>query len=233
MKCVLLLTLVLCLANPVPALEGGGAQEAPLPAGVASASIPTGTAWSIADGGNPTGALRNGEPATQENVLALLAEAKELWPDGMTWNYLKNEASGNNVYDSDPETSIAAACVAERQLSGVDACGAFAALLSDYVFGPSANPARRLEDNTQVRPGDIVFRVNPDGATAHVSVALTTAHFERGMYRIRTADGNISGKVRWYDDAPDYPTRINSTQIPAGMSTRVIYTRYPEEAPAP
>ena len=137
MKPILLLTLVLCLTLPAPA--GGGVPEAEERA-VTRTSMETGTAWSIADPQNPTGALRNGEPITEENVLALLAEAKELWPGGMTWNYLEKAESGNNIYASDPDMSIGAACVTEWQLSGAEACGAFAAMLSDYVFGPPPTP---------------------------------------------------------------------------------------------
>lgn len=233
MKPILLLALVFCLSLPVPPLEGGGAQAAPEtegPTAVAAAGEPigTGTAWSITDNGYPTGVLQNGQPATEENVLALLAEAKKLWPDGMTWTYLDRAQSGNNVYDSDPGASIGAACVAEHQVSNVDACGAFAAMLSDYVFGPSSNPARRLEDNAQARPGDIVFRINPDGTTAHVNIAMTTVRYEDGVPCIRTADGNVGGKVRWFDTASNYPTRVNGEPRWTGDSIRVIYTRYPE-----
>ncbi|WP_325201150.1 hypothetical protein [Oscillibacter sp.] len=229
MKPILLLTLVLCLARPLPATAGGGVPETEEgTAAVTSMPIETGTAWSIADSQNPTGVLRNGRPVTEENVLTLLAEAKELWPGGMTWTYLDRADSGNNVYDADPGASIGASCVAEYQLSHEEACGAFAAMLSDYVFGPAANPARRLEDNAQVRPGDIVFRINPDGTAAHVNVALTTAHDQGGLPCIRTADGNVGGKVQWFDTVSNYPTRVNAEPRWLGDSTRAVYTRYPE-----
>lgn len=123
--------------------------------------------------------------------------------------------------------SAGAACVAEFQLSHEEGCGAFAAMLSDYVFGPSSNPARRLEDNAQVRPGDIVFRVNPDGSAAHVGIAMTTAHDEGGIPSIRTADGNVNGAVQWFDTVSNYPTRVNGEPLSPGGSIRVIYTRYP------
>ena len=96
-----------------------------------------------------------------------------------------------------------------------------------YLEG-SANPARRLEDNAQVRPGDIVFRVNPDGAAAHVNIAMTTAHDQGGLPCIRTADGNVGGKVQWFDTVPNYPTRVNAEPRWPGESVRVIFTRYPE-----
>lgn len=214
------------------ALAGGevlGAEaEGLAAAAAASEPVDAGAAWSIMDNQYPTGTLQNGLPVTEENVLALLAEAKELWPDGMTWTYLDRAPSGNNIYDADPGTSVGAACVAEYQVSHVEACGAFAAMLSDYVFGPSGNPARKLEDNAQVRPGDIVFRINPDGVTAHVNIAMTTAHYEGGLPCVRTADGNVGGTVQWFDTAPNYPTRVNAEPRWLGDSTRVIYTRYPE-----
>lgn len=227
MKTILLLTLVLCLGLPAPE-DGGAREESPATEAVTAGTTDAGTAWSIADNGHPTGTLQNGQPVTEENVLALLAEAKQLWPDGMVWTTPDRAESGNNVYASDPGTSVGAACVAEYQLSHEEACGAFAAMLSDYVFGPSANPARRLEDNAQVRPGDIVFRINPDGNAVHVNVALTTAHDQGGLPCVRTADGNVGGKVRWFDDAPDYPTRVNAEPRYLGESVRVVYTRYPE-----
>ena len=214
------------------ALAGGevlGAEaERPAAAAAASEPIDAGAAWSIADNRYPTGTLQNGQPVTEEHVLALLAEAKKLWPDGMTWTYLDRAPSGNNIYDSDPSTSVGAACVAGYQVSHVEACGAFAAMLSDYVFGPSGNPARKLEDNAQVRPGDIVFRINPDGSTAHVNIAMTTAHYEGDLPCVRTADGNVGGKVQWFDTVPNYPTRVNAEPRWLGDSIRVIYTRYPE-----
>lgn len=231
MKPILLFTLVLCLTLPVPTPEDGGAREEarrPAAEAVTTETVDGVTAWSIADNGHPTGVLQNGKPVTQENVLALLAEAKELWPNGMTWTYLDRGLPDNNVYHADPDTSVGAACAAQYEMSHEEACGAFAAMLSDYIFGPSANPARRLEDNAQVRPGDIVFRVNPDGAAAHVNVALTTAHYQDKLPCIRTADGNVGSKVRWFDDAADYPTRVNTEPRYLGESFRVIYTRYPE-----
>lgn len=225
MKPILLLTLVLCLTCPLPA--GGAVPEAEEGA-VISEVTETGTAWSVADPQNPTGTLRNGQPVTQENVLALLAEAKRLWPDGMTWTYSSRVQSGNNVYGSDPETSVGAACVAGYQLSHEEACGAFAAMLSGYAFGPSGNPARKLEENAQVRPGDIVFRINPDGSTARVNIAMTTAHYEGGLPCVQTADGNVGGKVRRFDTAPNCPVRMNAGPRRLGGSIRVIYTRCPE-----
>ena len=101
-------------------------------------------------------------------------------------------------------------------------------MLSDYVFGASSNPVRKLDDNTQVRPGDIVFRINPDGSVAHVNIALTTVgRTNGGNPGIKTADGNVGGVIEWTDTASNYPTRIDDYQRAAGISTCIIYTRYP------
>ena len=232
MKSILVLTLVLCLSLPVPAPADGGAREearrdGPTSVAVTSEPFSAGAAWSVADNRYPTGTLQNGQPVTEENVLALLTQAKRIWPSGMTWTFHERVRSGNNVYRPDSGASAGAACVAEFQLSHEEGCGAFAAMLSDYVFGPSSNPARRLEDNAQVRPGDIVFRVNPDGSAAHVGIAMTTAHDEGGIPSIRTADGNVNGAVQWFDTVSNYPTRVNGEPLSSGGSIRVIYTRYP------
>ena len=224
MKPILLLTLVLCLTCPLPA--GGAVPEAEEGA-VISEVTETGTAWSVADPQNPTGTLRNGQPVTQENVLALLAEAKRLWPDGMTWTYSSRVQSGNNVYGSDPETSVGAACVAGYQLSHEEACGAFAAMLSDYVFGLHANQGRKLEDNTQVRPGDIIFQM-ANGKLHHTRIALSTVQYQSGIPFVSTCDGNIGAAVSWDDGTQEDSCRLDGYSQNGAHITCVVYTRYPE-----
>ncbi|MCI9481495.1 MAG: S-layer homology domain-containing protein [Oscillibacter sp.] len=182
-------------------------------------------AWTIADNGYSTGRLNNGKPITQENVLELLAEAKKIWPDGLSWNYTGKDT---NIYNSGKGETIAYKAILAHRTNPAQACGGFAAMLSDYIFGASSNPVRRLTDNTQVRPGDIVFRINPDGSVAHVNIALTTVgRTNGGNPGIKTADGNVGGVIEWTDTASNYPTRIDDYQRAAGMSTCIIYTRYP------
>ena len=121
-----------------------------------------------------------------------------------------------------------ASCAAGYQVSYVEACGAFAAMLSGYAFGPSGNPARKLEENAQVRPGDIVFRINPDGSTARVNIAMTTAHYEGGLPCVQTAGGNVGGKVRRFDTAPNCPPPEKARPPPPGGSIPPIYTPWPQ-----
>lgn len=182
-------------------------------------------AWTIADNGYSTGRLNNGKPITQENVLELLAEAKKIWPDGLSWNYTGKDT---NIYNSGKGETIAYKAILAHRTNPAQACGGFAAMLSDYIFGASSNPVRRLTDNTQVRPGDIVFRINPDGSVAHVNIALTTVgRTNGGNPGIKTANGNTGGLVAWHDTASNYTDRIDDYQRAAGISTCIIYTRYP------
>lgn len=190
----------------------------------------TGTEWFIKDNKQPNGYLANGKPITETNVLAMLADAKQIWTEGMQWGGdgagIKN---GNNMYSLDMSSSVGSKCALKHRTSSTQGCGAFAAMLSDYVFGPSSNPVRKLSDNTQVRPGDIVFRINPDGSVAHVNIAMTTVgKTNGGNPGIRTANGNSGGTVNWRDTAANYTDRIDDYQRTAGMSTCIIYTRYPD-----
>ena len=74
------------------------------------------------------------------------------------------------------------ACAAGYQVSYMEACGAFAAMLSGYAFGPSGNPARKLEDNAQVRPGD------------RLELSCTLVK-EKGPVGIGEAVATVDGKV--------------------------------------
>jgi hypothetical protein len=213
--------------NPTPDPEA----PAPKPTTVAVTSTPTSngdTAWKITDNGYSDGKLNNGKSITEDNVLAMLADAKKIWFDGMQWGGDGNGIKpGNNEYSSD-STAIGAACVLKHRCSNAQGCSGFAAMLSDYIFGASSNPVRRLTDNTQVRPGDIVFRINPDGSVAHVNIALTTVgRTNGGNPGVKTANGNTGGVVDWRDTASNYTDRIDDYQRAAGISTCIIYTRYP------
>jgi len=220
--------------SPEPEPDTPKPSEEPVskPTTVTVTSEPTsiGTAWKIADSGYGDGKLNNGKDITQENVLELLAEAKKIWPNGMTWTD-NSVTSGNNSYDYEElSKSIAATTVMNNGTHPNLGCGGFAAMLSDYVFSASSNPVRKLDDNTQVRPGDIVFRLSPDGSVAHVNIAMTTVGTTNGGNPgIRTADGNVGRIVEWTDTARNYPTRIDDYERTPGQWSRcVIYTRYPE-----
>ena len=188
-----------------------------------------GTEWTVPDNGHAVGLLNNGKAATEANVLAMIEEAKKIWPHGMTWGAFKAGATGNNYY------KYTYGSPAERAISryGVDAysaCGAFACMLSDYIFGVSGNPARKLTDNTQVRPGDICVSINGKGQATHVYIAITSVGPTRtGKNGVDSANGNDGGCVSYTNNGPGwYPNMIDSYQQNAGMAHTEIWTRYPE-----
>lgn len=199
------------------------------PAAVTVTSAPTSngdTAWKITDNGYGDGKLNNGKPITQANVEAMLADAQKIWPDGMTWTV--EGTSGNNYYGN--KGAIAGGYTAWQIIHGAHrtdanyACGGYACMLSDYIFGPNAsNPCRKLDDNTQVRPGDIVIRA-VNGKTAHISIATSTVWYKNNRPGVYTADGNLSNVVCWN---ASNGTAIDSYTNSAGNSTCIIYTRYP------
>lgn len=151
---------------------------------------------------SPTGAsngtLTNGKPITEENVIELLAELEDKYPNGTS--------SGSNDY----YTSI--------QFGTGYECAGFAFRISDAVFGKAENPKRRIDDLSEIRPGDTI-RVLKNGRENHWTTALTAIDSEG--YIQSTVDGNQNGVVAWnyngwftvhYDD-PAYSYEV--------------YTRYP------
>ena len=119
-----------------------------------------------------TNVLLNGKPATEDNVLEVLAEIKEEYPQGTSWD-------SNNNY-----TSIVFGKGTE--------CAAFAFMVSDRIFG--ALPKREVSDYLDIRPGDILAVKNSAGQITHWSVA-TSAVESDGFFS--TAGGNVGGKVMW------------------------------------
>lgn len=116
------------------------------------------------------GFLTNGKAVTEENVLELLRQLETEWPVGTPWDDPKlNPDTRKNTMPS-TESGI---LMRGYRTNGTYGCGGYASMISSLVFGDTANPARRLEDLTQIRPGDIVFRVNnATGKIWHVAIAL-------------------------------------------------------------
>ena len=188
-----------------------------------------GTEWTVPDNGHAVGLLNNGKAATEANVLAMIEEAKKIWPHGMTWGAFKAGATGNNYYKY-TYGSPAERAIGRYHVDAYSACGAFACMLSDYIFGVSGNPARKLTDNTQVRPGDICVNINGKGEATHVYVAITSVGLTKtGKNGVNSANGNMGGCVSYTNNAPGrYSNMIDSYQQNAGTAHTEIWTRYPE-----
>ena len=106
-------------------------------------------------------------------------------------------------------------------------CSGYAAMISSLIFGDASNPARRLEDLSKIRPGDIVFRVdNETGAVWHIVVALETPN---EVHAFHVTDGNNGEVIRW----PDRQNPYGRTNLDSYGENRAYHleawTRYPEE----
>ena len=132
------------------------------------------------------------------------------------------------MYAYDGTMTQSGSIVAARGINATTSSGGFAALLSDYVFGLYGNEARKLADNTHVRPGDIIFQM-ANGKLIHVKVALSTVEYEEGNPCVAVCDGNINGMISWEDPSDKKSGRVDSYAREDGAYiTCAIYTRYPE-----
>lgn len=171
-----------------------------------------------------TGLLANGQPATVENVQAILDQIKQEYPEGTLWG--NSSTPGTNYYKETVGADVAAGI--HEFYGGIDlkyACGGWAAMVSDRIFGKTGAPCREVTDITKARPGDIVVKMSSDGwSIAHVNIFLS---YEPGYMfygtldsfyikpKILTCDGNVNGEVDWnhpntlYNDLEDIGTRIH------------------------
>ncbi|MDE7260646.1 MAG: copper amine oxidase N-terminal domain-containing protein [Oscillospiraceae bacterium] len=165
--------------------------------------------------------LTNGKPVTEENVLEFLRQIEKDWPVGSTWN----EKTRNEV----PSTE-ASRITANYPVNSVYGCGGYAAMVSSLIFGDTGNPGHKLDDLSQIRPGDIIFRINnKTGAVWHVTVALESPN-EINAYHV--TDGNCGGTVHW-PERPDQYDRENLDCYRGENKSHhlEVWTRYPESVP--
>lgn len=196
--------------------------------------------WSIVNNEYPNGMLNNGKPITEENVLAMLADAKTNWYPGMPFSP-SSENGTENAYVPYRGTSSASSLIWSQCKIGnigystMEGMGGFAAMISDYIFGPSSNYPRKAEDSTQVRPGDIVIEFetasNGKKLPPSVSIALSGTVYEKEIPLVKVCYGGSDGGVFWGDDPGVLPfTRLDPYMRGPDNSiqhTTVVYTRYP------
>lgn len=118
------------------------------------------------------GALANGEPATEENVMKILEEIKAEYPQDSPWG--EDDRHSSPVFGSGRE------------------CASYAFMVSDRIFGTL--PKRVLEDHSQIRPGDVIEMKDANGNTYHWEVATTS--IESDGY-LGITSGNNGGLVGW------------------------------------
>lgn len=176
-----------------------------------------GTAHYVGDNQFPTGTLNNGLPITEENVIALLKKAESIWPTGTRWT---DSGSTNNNWYMEQSAIVSVAISTNHGTSSNYACGGFAAMISDYVFGKTSNDAKRVTDFTKIRPGDIIIAMEADHKTVdHVIIATTHADASGNVY---CAGGNEAAKINW---PGQWDAASNANWSQGGW---VVYTRYPD-----
>ena len=172
------------------------------------------------------GYLANGKPITEENVLELLRQIEKDWPSGTVWG--TRDTPG--TYTNEVPSTEAKRLMYAYGVNPYYGCGCYAAMVSSLIFGDTANPARRVEDLSQIRPGDVIFRVRNDtGKLWHVTVALETPN---GMNSFHYTDGNDGAAVYWPDSQHPYSREVLDCYGTVGKTYRIeAWTRYPESVP--
>ena len=168
----------------------------------------------------PAGAtLLSGQPVTEENVKDLLQRVAAEWQGdirGMTY------ASGNS--SAEVQAVIWSYTDANgKKLSMTSGSGGYAALLSDRVFGRFGFPARKLDDISKMRAGDIVITLD-NGKIVRVSTYSGTkgdmmtleGRMETGYEMFYLMDGGTAGSMVITPD-DEFPGR-----------TYEVWTRYPD-----
>ena len=166
--------------------------------------------------------LANGKEITEENVVEILRQLEQDWPTGTVWGTDKTPGTHKNEVPSTESGRV----MQSYRVSNTYGCGAYASMISSLIFGDEANPARKLENLSQIRPGDIIFMVrNETGKVWHVTVALESPN-EKNAFHI--TDGNAGETVQWPDRENPYG-RENLDCYGEKKGYRLeVWTRYPE-----
>lgn len=181
----------------------------------------SGTLQGIGDG-----YLTNGKPITEENVLELLRQVEKDWPTGTIWGTHNTPGTHKNEIPS----TVSGRIMRSYHVSNTYGCGAYASMVSSLIFGDSANPGRKLDNIIELRPGDIVFVVSPNGKVGHAVISLESPN-EEG--RFHYTDGN-GGETIWWPDKDHANLRSYSLtgfsggRIPHHLE---VWTRYPDNVP--
>lgn len=167
--------------------------------------------------------LANGKPITEENVLELLRQIEQDWPTGTVWGTRKTSGTNKNEVASTQIRQV----MDSYRVSATYGCSGYASMVSSLIFGDETNLARRLEDLSQIRPGDVVFMVrNSTGRIWHVTVALESPN-EKNAFHI--TDGNAGETVQWPDRENPYGRDNLDCYRGEGKHYHLeVWTRYPE-----
>ncbi len=169
------------------------------------------------------GILTNGKPIAEENVLEILHQLEVEWSAWTLWDDPKLNPDTNKNTVLSTET---AKLMRSYHTNGTYRYGGYASMISSRIFGDQANPCRRLEDLTQIRPSDVIFRVsNTTGRIWHVTVALESPNDLHGYH---VTDGNHGGIVYWPDENSQYSREHLDCYGEDKNYCLEAWTRYPE-----
>ena len=147
------------------------------------------------------GYLSNGQPITEDNIKALLAEIETSMPEGTPW-------------DKDDRFNYSG------KLGYGGACNSWGYAVSDYLFGKEA-PLTKHQNFDQLKVGDVVWMKNRATNYSHVFVITSLTNPYWGPDAFSACDGNRSSKVSWDSDG-----RFSTFDKPEIASGTYIYSRY-------
>lgn len=165
--------------------------------------------------------LTNGKAVTEDNILELLNELQAKYPQGAS--FVNGYSAGNKSYDVFKVTNTYDRAKGGKTSTTGD-CGGWAALVSDYIFGQTGFPARKVA-LADVRPGDIGISLDSNGKLTHVFIITTRATHNdecEWMEFISTDAGGTPNIVRWNTLNAQYDV------LQPGDYTTDVWTRYPE-----
>ena len=186
-----------------------------------------------------SGLLANGQPATVENVQAILAEIEAEYPTGTSWG--TSSTPNTNYYADGPISGVDSTRDVSKAVSKFGstshryACGGWMCMVSERIFGKTGAPAREITDITKARPGDIVVCMNAKrNGISHVGIFLqyvpANTPFPDGCTSAKpgfvTCDGNLNsnsgGTVTW-----QHPNYMWGGLSDLGTAYHIL-TRYPD-----
>lgn len=169
--------------------------------------------------------LANGKPITEDNVRALLNELKVKYPSDT--NFADGYVNVNNRSDL-------YGVINSYGTNARIGCGGWAHLVSDYIFGQTGAPARKITF-MKARPGDIVFHLKPNGEIRHVAIITSKPYHDNDMsaWTAETTDAGTAVKGNYNTYYITWTEDFNGSGVVVyddgyGANLIEIWTRYPD-----